>query len=825
MDSIHKLLNIVLPLISLFSLFFFLPAILLFKIFSSISRSVFSENVSGKVVLITGASSGIGEHLAYEYAKGGACLVLVARREKQLQEVACKARRLGSPDVIVETGDVSKVEDLNHVVNNAGIAPLCLFEDADNVEDFAPIMNTNFWGSIYCTHLAVPHLRKSRGKIIVIASIAQWSPIPRLSIYSGSKGALVSFYETLRAEVGSDIGITIVGPGFVDSEITRGDFMSKVGADGVPVESTEGCTKAIFKSICRGDRYLFEPAWLRTIYFWNLLCPEARKRALVSFYETLRTEVGSDIGITIVALGAVDSEITRGDFISKVGADGVPVESTEGCTKAIFKSICRGDRREKQLQEVACKARWLGSPDVIVESGDVLKVEDLNHIVNNAGIAPLCLFEDANNVEGFAPIMNISLWGSVYCTHFTVPHLRKSRGKIIVIASIAQWSPLPRLSIYCGSKGALVSFYETLRVEVGSDIGITIAGPGFVDSEMTRGDIMSKVGVDGVPVESTEGCTKAIFKISICRGDSMDSIHKLLNIVLPLISLFSLFIFLPAILLFKISSSILRSVFSENVSGKVVLITGASSGIGEHLAYEYAKGGACLVLVARREKQLQEVACKARRLGSPDVIVETGDVSKVEDCKRFVDAALNHFGRLDHLVNNAGIGPVCMFEDATNVDDFAQIMNINFWGSVYCTHFAIPHLRKSRGKIIVIASIVQWCPIPRVSIYSASKGALVSFYETLRAEVGSDIGITIVAPGAIDSEMTNDESKSKWSQQRGAPQQFSRAFAGETEEIRGSREVKGSGEKEEEGEEEEEEWRERRDSGSDKRPWLPLQIF
>ncbi|KAF7153524.1 hypothetical protein RHSIM_Rhsim01G0064400 [Rhododendron simsii] len=288
MDSVHKLLNIVLPLISLFLLFFFLPVILLFKISNSISRSIFSENVSSKIVLITGASSGIGEHLAYEYAKGGACLVLVARREKQLQEVACKARRLGSPDVIVETGDVSKVEDckrfvdaalnhfgkLNHVVNNAGIAPLCLFEDTDNVEDFAPIMNTNFWGSVYCTHFAIPHLRKSRGKIIVIASIAQWSPIPRLSIYCGSKGALVSFYETLRVEVGSDIGITIVGPGVVDSEITRGDFMSKAGVDGFPVESTEGCTKAIFKSICRGDRYLFEPAWERTIYFWNLLCPE-----------------------------------------------------------------------------------------------------------------------------------------------------------------------------------------------------------------------------------------------------------------------------------------------------------------------------------------------------------------------------------------------------------------------------------------------------------------------------------------------------------------------------------------------------------------------
>ncbi|KAF7136542.1 hypothetical protein RHSIM_Rhsim08G0192300 [Rhododendron simsii] len=289
MDSIHKLLNIVLPLISLFSLFIFLPAILLFKISSSILRSIFSENVSGKVVLITGASSGIGEHLAYEYAKGGACLVLVARREMQLQEVACKARRLGSPDVIVESGDVSKMEDckrfvdaalnhfgkLDHLVNNAGIVPVCMFEDATNVNDFAQIMNINFWGSVYCTHFAIPHLRKSRGKITVVASMAQWCPVPRASIYCASKGALVSFYETLRAEVGSDIGITIVAPGLIDSEITKSESKSKAKMDNFPVESTEGCTKAIFKSICRGDRYLIEPAWVRMIHLWNLLCPEA----------------------------------------------------------------------------------------------------------------------------------------------------------------------------------------------------------------------------------------------------------------------------------------------------------------------------------------------------------------------------------------------------------------------------------------------------------------------------------------------------------------------------------------------------------------------
>ncbi|GFZ03911.1 hydroxysteroid dehydrogenase 3 [Actinidia rufa] len=288
MDIMHKVLNILLPLISISALFFFLPPFLVYKFLSSVWRSIFCENVAGKVVLITGSSSGIGEQLAYEYAKGGACLVLVARRGDRLEAVATKARELGSPDVIIETGDVSKAEDckrfvgaavnrfgtLDHLVNNAGIFPLFMFEDSNNVDDFAPIMNTNFWGSVYCTHFAIPHLRKSKGKIVVIASVAGWMPMPRLTIYGASKGALISFFETLRAEIGSDIGITIVTPGVVDTEKAQAEVRSKGKLGLIPAESVEGCAKATLNSICRGDRYLIEPAWVKMFYLWNLLCPE-----------------------------------------------------------------------------------------------------------------------------------------------------------------------------------------------------------------------------------------------------------------------------------------------------------------------------------------------------------------------------------------------------------------------------------------------------------------------------------------------------------------------------------------------------------------------
>lgn len=125
----------------------------------------------------------------------------------------------------------------------------------------------------------------------------------------------------------------------------------------------------------------------------------------------------------------------------------------------------------------------------------------------------------------------------------------------------------------------------------------------------------------------------------------MDLIHKFLNIVAPPLTFFTLLLFLPPYWTFKFFLSTINSIFSENIAGKVVHITGASSGIGEQLAYEYAKRGARLALSARRDTALREVADRARDCGSPDVIIIRADVSKVEDCRRLVDDTVNHFGR------------------------------------------------------------------------------------------------------------------------------------------------------------------------------------
>ncbi|XVF08667.1 hypothetical protein REPUB_Repub07fG0022500 [Reevesia pubescens] len=311
MDLIHKFLNIVAPSLTFFSLCFCLPPYYLFKFFLSILSSIFSENLAGKVVLITGASSGIGEHLAYEYGRRGARLALTARREKSLQEVADRARDLGSPDVITIRADVSKVDDckrlveetvnhfgrLDHLVNNAGITSVCMFEEAPpDMTNFRAVMDINFWGSVYTTRFAVPHLRNSKGKIVAMSSAASWLNDPRMSVYSASKAALAAFFDTLRIELGNDVKITVVTPGYIESEITKGKFLIKEGkmeveqdmrdvqVSAIPVLSVGECARAIVNSTCRGDRYLTQPSWFSVTYLWKLFFPEVIEWGCRLFY-------------------------------------------------------------------------------------------------------------------------------------------------------------------------------------------------------------------------------------------------------------------------------------------------------------------------------------------------------------------------------------------------------------------------------------------------------------------------------------------------------------------------------------------------------------
>lgn len=187
---------------------------------------------------------------------------------------------------------------------------------------------------------------------------------------------------------------------------------------------------------------------------------------------------------------------------------------------------------------------------------------------------------------------------------------------------------------------------------------------------------------------------------------------------------------------------------------QVIVITGASDGIGAEMALQLAKThGArlALVLAARTAATLQAVATKCQALGARCLAVPT-DVSEQAQCQALVAATIAAYGRMDVLINNAGISAQALFAEvkADDLQWYERLMRINLWGSVWCTHAALPHLQASRGRIVAVSSLAGLIGVPGRTAYSASKFAMTGFFEALRAElVGAGVSVTTAYPGVV----------------------------------------------------------------------------
>lgn len=187
--------------------------------------------------------------------------------------------------------------------------------------------------------------------------------------------------------------------------------------------------------------------------------------------------------------------------------------------------------------------------------------------------------------------------------------------------------------------------------------------------------------------------------------------------------------------------------------GNVVIITGASSGIGKELAYQLADQGAQLFLAARNEAALQEVVANCQAKGA-NAAYHVTDVTDEGQCKAMVAAAVAQFGKLDILVNNAGITHWSHFKDTSNLDVMRRIMSANYYGAVQCTHFALPHLLKTKGLIVGVASLTGITGVPTRTFYAASKHAMMGFFDSLRIELlGTGVDVTMICPGFVTSEV------------------------------------------------------------------------
>jgi len=209
---------------------------------------------------------------------------------------------------------------------------------------------------------------------------------------------------------------------------------------------------------------------------------------------------------------------------------------------------------------------------------------------------------------------------------------------------------------------------------------------------------------------------------------------------------------------------------------RVALITGASSGIGRALAIEATRLGYAVGLMARSAKGLTETvqACKALRGDATQtnplqIITTIGDVSIEADCKRFVDDAMAQWGKIDVLINNAGISMRGIFLD-TDLSVLQKLMDTNFWGTVYCTKYALPSLLANKGSVVGISSIAGFKGLPARTGYSASKFAMQGFLESLRCEnLETGLHVLIACPGYTESNIRKTALDGQGLQQNESP--------------------------------------------------------
>jgi short-subunit dehydrogenase len=189
---------------------------------------------------------------------------------------------------------------------------------------------------------------------------------------------------------------------------------------------------------------------------------------------------------------------------------------------------------------------------------------------------------------------------------------------------------------------------------------------------------------------------------------------------------------------------------------RVVVITGGSDGIGAEIARQLAArdgAGVNLVLAARHQDKLDAVAADCMKRGAQVLAVRT-DVADQAQCRRLVARAIERFGRIDVLVNNAGRSAHALFEDVPDLAWYEELMRINLWGSVWCTQAALPYLKAAQGGIVAVSSLAGLVGVPGRTAYSASKFAMTGFFEALRAELkGAGVAVTIAYPGVVDTRI------------------------------------------------------------------------
>ncbi len=212
---------------------------------------------------------------------------------------------------------------------------------------------------------------------------------------------------------------------------------------------------------------------------------------------------------------------------------------------------------------------------------------------------------------------------------------------------------------------------------------------------------------------------------------------------------------------------------------KVVIITGASSGIGKALAFAFGRQGSKIVITGRDGSKLENTKTELTLEGI-DTLSIVADVSIELDNKKVVDKTIVHFGKIDVLINNAGITMRALFNDV-ETDVIKKVMDINFYGMVYATKYALPEIIKTQGSVIGISSIAGYRGLPGRTGYSASKFALQGFLESLRTELlKQNVHVLVACPGFTTSNIRNTALSADGQIQGESPRDEAKMMTSET---------------------------------------------
>ncbi len=203
---------------------------------------------------------------------------------------------------------------------------------------------------------------------------------------------------------------------------------------------------------------------------------------------------------------------------------------------------------------------------------------------------------------------------------------------------------------------------------------------------------------------------------------------------------------------------------------KVVIVTGASTGIGNAIAREFARNGSRVMLAARSAEKLASLETELRKKGLEASCCVT-DVTREEDCRRLIETTVAKYGTVHILVNNAGISMRAMFSDV-DLSVLKRLMDVNFWGTVYCTKYALPYLLENKGSIVGVSSVAGFHGLPGRTGYSASKFAMHGFLETIRIEnLKEKLHVMIIAPGFTASEVRKHALTANGTEQGTSPRE------------------------------------------------------